>query len=110
MNDSTLANLVKVQQARKEEGLKNSTLSYHLVFTGNPGTGKTTIARIIASIYKDLKILKKGHLVETDRSGLVAEYLGQTAAKTNAVIDTELDGVLFIDVMKEEYKPKNKSK
>lgn len=93
----TLANLVKVQQARKEEGLKNSTLSYHLVFTGNPGTGKTTIARIIASIYKDLKILKKGHLVETDRSGLVAEYLGQTAAKTNAVIDTALDGVLFID-------------
>lgn len=93
----TLANLVKVQQARKEEGLKNSTLSYHLVFTGNPGTGKTTIARIIASIYKDLKILKKGHLVETDRSGLVAEYLGQTAVKTNAVIDTALDGVLFID-------------
>ena len=93
----TLANLVKVQQARKEEGLKNSALSYHLVFTGNPGTGKTTIARIIASIYKDLKILKKGHLVETDRSGLVAEYLGQTAVKTNAVIDTALDGVLFID-------------
>lgn len=93
----TLANLVKVQQARKEEGLKNSTLSYHLVFTGNPGTGKTTIARIIASIYKDLKILKKGHLVETDRSGLVAEYLGQTAVKTNAVIDTALDGILFID-------------
>ena len=93
----TLANLVKVQQARKDEGLKNSTLSHHLVFTGNPGTGKTTIARIIASIYKDLKILKKGHLVETDRSGLVAEYLGQTAVKTNAVIDTALDGVLFID-------------
>jgi AAA+ superfamily predicted ATPase len=93
----TLTNLVKVQQARKDEGLKNSTLSYHLVFTGNPGTGKTTIARIIASIYKDLKILKKGHLVETDRSGLVAEYLGQTAVKTNAVIDTALDGVLFID-------------
>ena len=93
----TLANLVRVQQARKEEGLKNSALSYHLVFTGNPGTGKTTIARIIASIYKDLKILKKGHLVETDRSGLVAEYLGQTAVKTNAVIDKALDGVLFID-------------
>lgn len=93
----TLANLVRVQQARKEEGLKNSALSYHLVFTGNPGTGKTTIARIIASIYKDLKILKRGHLVETDRSGLVAEYLGQTAVKTNAVIDKALDGVLFID-------------
>lgn len=94
---NTLTNLVKVQQAREKEGLKNSTMSYHLVFTGNPGTGKTTIARIIASIYKDLGILSKGHLVETDRSGLVAEYLGQTAVKTNKIIDDALDGVLFID-------------
>lgn len=93
----TLANLVQVQQARAKEGLKNSSMSYHLVFTGNPGTGKTTIARIIASIYKDLGILQKGHLVETDRSGLVAEYLGQTAVKTNKIIDEALDGVLFID-------------
>lgn len=93
----TLANLVQVQQAREENGLKNATMSYHLVFTGNPGTGKTTIARIIAAIYRDLGILKKGHLVETDRSGLVAGYLGQTAVKTNAIIDEALDGVLFID-------------
>lgn len=93
----TLANLVKVQKAREKEGLKNSTMSYHLVFTGNPGTGKTTIARIIAQIYAELGILKQGHLVETDRSGLVAEYLGQTAVKTNKIIDEAIDGVLFID-------------
>ena len=93
----TLANLVRVQQEREKNGLKNATMSYHLVFTGNPGTGKTTIARIIAAIYRDLGILKKGHLIETDRSGLVAGYLGQTAVKTNAIIDEALDGVLFID-------------
>lgn len=93
----TLTNLVKIQKAREQEGLKNTSMSYHLVFTGNPGTGKTTVARIIASIYKDLGILKQGHLIETDRSGLVAEYLGQTAVKTNKIIDEALDGVLFID-------------
>lgn len=93
----TLANLVQVQQERAKNGLKNATMSYHLVFTGNSGTGKTTIARIVAAIYHDLGILKKGHLVETDRSGLVAGYLGQTAVKTNAIIDEALDGVLFID-------------
>ena len=93
----TLANFAKIQQQRKAQGLKVPKMSFHLVFTGSPGTGKTTVARIVARIYKDLGILKSGHTVETDRSGLVAEYVGQTATKTNAVIDSALNGVLFID-------------
>lgn len=93
----SLANFVKLQKQRQEKGLKTPKMSYHLVFTGSPGTGKTTVARIVARIYKDLGILKKGHTVETDRSGLVANYVGQTATKTNAIVDSALNGVLFID-------------
>ena len=93
----SLANFVKLQKQRQEKGMKTPKMSYHLVFTGSPGTGKTTVARIVARIYKDLGILKTGHTVETDRSGLVAEYVGQTATKTNAIVDSALNGVLFID-------------
>ena len=93
----TLTNFIKVNKKRGELGMKVPNISYHCVFSGNPGTGKTTVARILAGIYKDLDVLKKGHLVETDRSGLVAEYVGQTAIKTNSIIDKALDGVLFID-------------
>lgn len=93
----SLRNLIKIQAMRVQQGLPNTNMSYHMVFTGNPGTGKTTVARIVAGIYKEIGILKKGHLIETDRSGLVAEYVGQTATKTNAKIDEALDGILFID-------------
>lgn len=94
---ASLSNYIQMRQKRDEMGLKSPNVSYHCVFTGNPGTGKTTVARILASIYKDWGILSSGHLVETDRSGLVAEYVGQTAVKTNKIIDEALDGVLFID-------------
>lgn len=94
---ATLVNFIKIQKVRASKGMKAPSLSYHCVFIGNPGTGKTTVARILACIYKELGILEKGHLVETDRSGLVAEYVGQTAVKTNKIIDSAIGGVLFID-------------
>jgi len=94
---NSLINFIKVQKARESEGLKSSSISYHMVFTGNPGTGKTTVARIVSAIYKNLGVLTKGQLVETDRAGLVAEYSGQTAIKVNKTIDSALGGILFID-------------
>ena len=93
----SLINFIKIQKAREGLGLKSTSISYHIVFSGNPGTGKTTVARIVSQIYKNLGILKQGQLVETDRSGMIAEYLGQTAIKVNKEVDSALNGVLFID-------------
>lgn len=92
-----LASFLQMQQQREKMGLPSSSHALHMTFTGNPGTGKTTVARIIAHILRGIGILKRGHLVETDRAGLVAEYAGQTAVKCDKKIEEALDGVLFID-------------
>lgn len=92
-----LMNFIQVCDLRKQRGMKVPTMSYHLVFTGNPGTGKTTVARIVARLYYLMGILPQGQFVETDRSGLVAGYVGQTAIKTQEVIQKAIGGVLFID-------------
>ena len=92
-----LMDFVKIQKMRKDAGLKSVPTSLHLVFTGNPGTGKTTVARIIGRLYKQIGVLEKGQLIEVDRSGLVAGYVGQTAIKTQEKIKEAMGGVLFID-------------
>ncbi|MGI6013984.1 MAG: AAA family ATPase [Oscillospiraceae bacterium] len=93
----SLVNLMKVRKLREEASLPIPSMSLHLVFTGNPGTGKTTVARLLAGLYAAIGVLKTGQLIEVDRSGLVAGYVGQTALRTSEVIQSALGGVLFID-------------
>ena len=94
---NSLVNFVNFQKEREKHGLKQNDISYHCVFTGAPGTGKTTVARILASIFRSLEVIDKGQLIETDRTGMIAEYVGQTAVKVDKIVNEALGGVLFID-------------
>lgn len=96
-NVKSLINFVKVRKLREENELPNPPVTLHMLFTGNPGTGKTTVARILSELYKAIGVLSKGQLVEVDRSGLVAGFVGQTAIKTAEVVESALGGILFID-------------
>ena len=96
-NVKSLINYVKIRSLRVEEELPNPPLSLHMVFMGNPGTGKTTVARILSELYRAIGVLSKGQLVEVDRSGLVAGFVGQTATKTAEVVESAFGGILFID-------------
>ena len=92
-----LINFVKLQSLRRRQGLKLPAISLHMVFTGNPGTGKTTVARLFSKILHELGYLSKGHVIETNRAGMVAGYLGQTAIKTEERVKQAIGGALFID-------------
>ncbi|MBK7212101.1 MAG: AAA family ATPase [Bacteroidales bacterium] len=92
-----LLKYIRIEKLRQERGMAVNPVSLHSVFSGPPGTGKTTVARLLGKVFKAMGLLKKGHVVEVDRSGLVAEFIGKTALKTNSVIDAALDGILFID-------------